>query len=168
MLRTSWVRDQDILMLKYNFKIKNTILRCPEKKCRFMMLNFFVLRISAFKISSTILQSIEVLFSSISWQRQIEHCSSKQSSNLIHLMISNFFDMGPYSPDLASSCYYLFRSMTYFLNGGRLDNEEEVENGCREYSVSKDQESIGIDRIEWLNYTPKYSWRFKGSFKSRI
>ena len=45
-----------------------------------------------------------------------------------------------YSPDLAPSDYYLFRSMAHFLRGRRFDNLEQVENGVQEFFASKDKE----------------------------
>lgn len=45
-----------------------------------------------------------------------------------------------YSPDLAPSDYYLFRSMAHFLRGRCFENEAEVEVGCREFFASKTTE----------------------------
>lgn len=42
-----------------------------------------------------------------------------------------------YSPDLAPSDYHLFRSMAHFLRGRRFDNDEQVEEACREFFASK-------------------------------
>ena len=42
-----------------------------------------------------------------------------------------------YSPDLAPSDYYLFRSMAHFLRGRCFENESDVEAGCREFFASK-------------------------------
>lgn len=43
-----------------------------------------------------------------------------------------------YSPDLAPSDYYLFRSMAHFLQGRRFNNIQEVEIGVREFFASKE------------------------------
>ena len=59
-----------------------------------------------------------------------------------------------YSPDLAPSDYYLFRSMAHFLKGRRFNNEEEVKNGCQEFFASKDEKwyKKGIELLaeKWL------------------
>ena len=44
-----------------------------------------------------------------------------------------------YSPDLAPSDYHLFRSMAHFLRGRRFDNDQQVEEACREFFASKEQ-----------------------------
>ena len=44
-----------------------------------------------------------------------------------------------YSPDLAPSDYHLFRSMAHFLKGLHFNNEQEVEDGCRQFFNSKSQ-----------------------------
>ena len=60
----------------------------------------------------------------------------------------------PYSPDLAPSDYYLFRSMAHFLKGRHFENFDEVENGCREFFESKNPEwyRSGIEQLahRWL------------------
>jgi histone-lysine N-methyltransferase SETMAR len=43
-----------------------------------------------------------------------------------------------YSPDLAPSDYHLFRSMAHFLRGRRFDNDQQVEEACREFFASKE------------------------------
>ena len=43
-----------------------------------------------------------------------------------------------YSPDVAPSDYYLFRSMEHFLRGRHFTNLEVVETGCREFFASKE------------------------------
>lgn len=45
-----------------------------------------------------------------------------------------------YSPDLAPSDFYLFRSMAHFLSGRSFANIEELEMGCREFFDSKPRE----------------------------
>ena len=45
-----------------------------------------------------------------------------------------------YSPDLAPSDYYLFRSMAHYLQGRRFDNVEEVEAGITTFFSSKSKE----------------------------
>lgn len=45
-----------------------------------------------------------------------------------------------YSPDLAPSDYYLFRSMAHFLRGRDFTNIREVETGIREFFASKEPE----------------------------
>lgn len=59
-----------------------------------------------------------------------------------------------YSPDLAPSDYYLFRSMAHYLQGRHFNNQEDVENGCREFFNSKSQEwyKKGIESLatKWL------------------
>lgn len=44
-----------------------------------------------------------------------------------------------YSPDLAPSDYYLFRSMANFFKGRNFKNQQEVEIGCRDFFDSKNQ-----------------------------
>ncbi|EFN89975.1 Histone-lysine N-methyltransferase SETMAR, partial [Harpegnathos saltator] len=44
----------------------------------------------------------------------------------------------PYSPDLASSDYHLFRSIAHGLAGQHLANFEEVQNWLDEWFRSKD------------------------------
>lgn len=51
------------------------------------------------------------------------------------------FDLLPhpaYSPDLAPSDYYLFRSMAHFLRGRCFANDDEVRSGCQEFFESKE------------------------------
>ncbi|GFY34308.1 histone-lysine N-methyltransferase SETMAR [Trichonephila clavipes] len=45
----------------------------------------------------------------------------------------------PYSPDLAPSDYYLFRSLRNFLDGKTSTSNEEVKNHLDQFFVSKDQ-----------------------------
>ena len=45
-----------------------------------------------------------------------------------------------YSPDLAPSDYYLFRSMVHFLRGGNFENLEAVEVGVTELFASKSRD----------------------------
>lgn len=46
----------------------------------------------------------------------------------------------PYSPDLAPSDYYLFRSMAHYLQGKSFLNVEDVRNGITEFFASKPKE----------------------------
>ena len=59
-----------------------------------------------------------------------------------------------YSPDLAPSDYYLFRSMAHFLRGRNFNNLDEVENGCLEFFSSKNKEwyRSGIEQLadRWI------------------
>ncbi|GFY11891.1 histone-lysine N-methyltransferase SETMAR [Trichonephila clavipes] len=45
----------------------------------------------------------------------------------------------PYSPDLAPSDYYLFRSLQNFLDGKTFTSNEEVKNHLNQFFASKDQ-----------------------------
>ncbi|GFV10856.1 histone-lysine N-methyltransferase SETMAR [Trichonephila clavipes] len=45
----------------------------------------------------------------------------------------------PYSPDLAPSDYYLFRSLQNFLDGKTFTSNEEVKNHLDQFFASKDQ-----------------------------
>ncbi|GFW45188.1 histone-lysine N-methyltransferase SETMAR [Trichonephila clavipes] len=45
----------------------------------------------------------------------------------------------PYSPDLAPSNYYLFRSLQNFLDGKTFTSNEEVKNHLDKFFASKDQ-----------------------------
>ncbi|KZC14855.1 Histone-lysine N-methyltransferase SETMAR [Dufourea novaeangliae] len=45
----------------------------------------------------------------------------------------------PYSPDLAPSDYYLFRSLPNFLDGKIFTSNEEVKNHPDQFFASKDQ-----------------------------
>ena len=45
----------------------------------------------------------------------------------------------PYSPNLASSDYYLFRSMQHGLSEKHFNSYEEVQNRIDEWLVSKDE-----------------------------
>jgi len=45
----------------------------------------------------------------------------------------------PYSPDLAPSDYYLFRSLQKFLNGQTFTTNEDVKNHLDQFFASKDQ-----------------------------
>ncbi|GFV25146.1 histone-lysine N-methyltransferase SETMAR [Trichonephila clavipes] len=45
----------------------------------------------------------------------------------------------PYSPDLAPSDYYLFRSLQKFLDGKTFTSNEEVKNHLDQFFASKDQ-----------------------------
>ena len=59
-----------------------------------------------------------------------------------------------YSPDLAPSDYYLFRSMAHFLLGRDFHNLEEVKTGVKEFFDSKDENWYcrGIEELSerWL------------------
>lgn len=59
-----------------------------------------------------------------------------------------------FSPDLAPSDYHLFRSMAHFLRGRQFENIEQVENGCREFFLSKDKAwyQSGIEQLahRWI------------------
>ena len=45
----------------------------------------------------------------------------------------------PYSPDLAPSDYYLFRSLQNFLDGKTFTSNEDVKNHLNQFFASKDQ-----------------------------
>ena len=45
----------------------------------------------------------------------------------------------PYSPDLAPSDYYLFRSLQNFLDGKTFTSNEEVKNHLNQFFASKEQ-----------------------------
>jgi len=45
----------------------------------------------------------------------------------------------PYSPDLAPSDYYLFRSLQNFLDGKTFTSNEEVKNHLDQFFASKEQ-----------------------------
>jgi hypothetical protein len=44
-----------------------------------------------------------------------------------------------YSPDLAPSDYYLFRSMAHFLKERRFENVDDIRNSCQQFFESKDK-----------------------------
>lgn len=45
----------------------------------------------------------------------------------------------PYSPDLAPSDYYLFRSLQNFLNGKTFTNDDDLKSHLVQFFVDKDQ-----------------------------
>lgn len=59
-----------------------------------------------------------------------------------------------YSPELSPSDYHLFRSMAHFLKGRSFKNEQEVDEGCRQFFASKppDWYKRGIESLarRWL------------------
>ena len=59
-----------------------------------------------------------------------------------------------YSPDLAPSDYYLFRSMAHYLSGRNFTNVKDVEVACLEFfsSISKEWYLSGIQELteRWL------------------
>ena len=48
----------------------------------------------------------------------------------------------PYSPDLATSDYYLFRSLQNFLDGKTFTSNEEVKNHLNQFFASKEQKIL--------------------------
>jgi len=70
-----------------------------------------------------------------------------------------------YSPDLAPSDYYLFRSMAHFLRGRTFETPEDVENGCREFFDSKPREwyKRGIEELaqRWMSVIEHNGLYFK-------
>jgi histone-lysine N-methyltransferase SETMAR len=61
----------------------------------------------------------------------------------------------PYSPDIATSDYHVFRALKNFLRGRQFQNDEELENAVREFFVSK----LGTDFFErGIRKLPK-RWR---------
>lgn len=55
----------------------------------------------------------------------------------------------PYSPDIAPSDYYLFRSLQNYLTGKKFTSFEAVSKAVAEYFVSKDEDfyARGIDKL---------------------
>lgn len=64
--------------------------------------------------------------------------TSKRTSEKVNELGFEILPHPAYSPDLAPSDYYLFRSMAHFLRGRRFANDEEVRNGCKEFFYSKE------------------------------
>ena len=46
----------------------------------------------------------------------------------------------PYSPNVASSGYYLLRGLQNFLNGGIFTSNQDVKNRLNQFFASKDQQ----------------------------
>lgn len=68
------------------------------------------------------------------------HTSSKTKKKIQELDSIELLPHPAYSPDLAPSDFYLFRSMAHFLIGRNFANIEELEMGCREFFDSKPKE----------------------------
>lgn len=63
---------------------------------------------------------------------------AKRTSEKVNELGFNLLPHPAYSPDLAPSDYYLFRSMANFLRGRCFCNDDEVRIGCQEFFDSKD------------------------------
>jgi [histone H3]-lysine36 N-dimethyltransferase SETMAR len=55
----------------------------------------------------------------------------------------------PYSPDLAPSDYYLFRSLQNFLNGKNFNNDDDVKTHLVQFFADKEQKfyELGIMKL---------------------
>ena len=64
------------------------------------------------------------------------HRSKKTKQDIEKLEGIELLPHPAYSPDLAPSDYYLFRSMASFLKGRWFDSVEDVEQGCQVYLLA--------------------------------
>lgn len=82
------------------------------------------------------------------------HTSRRTKEKFTELHGFELLPHPPYSPDLAPSDYYLFRSMAHFLQGKKFDNFAEVENAVQEFFDSHPKEwyQRGIEQLasRWL------------------
>jgi histone-lysine N-methyltransferase SETMAR len=67
------------------------------------------------------------------------HTAKKTKNKIEALKGIELLPHPAYSPDLAPSDYYLFRSMAHLLRGRRFKNVAEVESGVQEFFKSKDK-----------------------------
>lgn len=68
------------------------------------------------------------------------HVSLKVKNKLAEMDAIEVLCHPPYSPDLAPSDYYLFRSMAHFLVGRDFNTSEELRKGVQEFFDSKPKE----------------------------
>ncbi|XP_054158710.1 histone-lysine N-methyltransferase SETMAR-like [Oppia nitens] len=66
--------------------------------------------------------------------------TAKTTKNLLKQFGWKIVDHPPYSPDIAPSDYYLFRSMRHFLDGKKFKNREEVEMAVSDYFAKQPEE----------------------------
>lgn len=78
--------------------------------------------------------------------RQAIHRSKLTKNKLSVLQGVNFLLYPTYSPDIATSDNYLFRSMAHILKGRLFNNYEEVKAGCNEFFASKLKECYQISK----------------------
>jgi histone-lysine N-methyltransferase SETMAR len=67
------------------------------------------------------------------------HTAEITKKHLLHLGWETL-EHPPYSPDLAPSDYYLFRSLQHFLNGKTFESHEKIHSAVDEYANSKTME----------------------------
>jgi [histone H3]-lysine36 N-dimethyltransferase SETMAR len=84
----------------------------------------------------------------------LQHDNSKpHTSKIISTKIKEFgwkkIDHPPYSPDIAPSDYYLFRSMSHYLKDKSFSTREEIEMSLLDYFSSKSQDFYknGIEKL---------------------
>ena len=65
------------------------------------------------------------------------HTAKKTRSTISDLRGVEVLPHPPYSPDLAPSDYYLFRSLSSFLRGQTLHNVQDLEKALQEFFDSK-------------------------------
>ncbi|XP_054166865.1 histone-lysine N-methyltransferase SETMAR-like [Oppia nitens] len=66
--------------------------------------------------------------------------TAKKTKDLLKKFGWDVVDHPPYSPDIAPSDYYLFRSMRHFLDGKKFKNREEVKMAVQEFFDSQPEE----------------------------
>ncbi|XP_054152815.1 histone-lysine N-methyltransferase SETMAR-like [Oppia nitens] len=75
--------------------------------------------------------------------------TAKMTQNLLKDFGWKIIPHPPYSPDIAPSDYYLFRSMQHFLDGKKFKNREEVEVAVKEFFGLKEKNwfAEGIEKL---------------------
>lgn len=75
---------------------------------------------------------------------------SRQTRQMIEELGWEPLEHAPYSPDMAPSDFYLFRSLEHWLRGKKFNTIEEMRESLTEFFDSKDREWYrhGIQRLE--------------------
>ena len=82
------------------------------------------------------------------------HTAIRTKKKIVELEGIELLPHPAYSPDLAPSDYYLFRSLAHFLRGRSFSNVNDVEIACSEFFSSKSKQWYlsGIQELSkrWL------------------